>query len=66
MLLAGADTTTNVLARVLHLLADHPESQDKLREELRAAKELYGEEIPYDELVALPFFDAVCRESLRL
>lgn len=40
--------------------------QGKLRAELREAQEQYGREIPYDELSALPYLDAVCRETLRL
>ncbi|KAM5540027.1 hypothetical protein V8D89_006167 [Ganoderma adspersum] len=33
---------------------------------LREAQEQYGKAIPYDELCALPYLDAVCREMLRL
>ncbi len=40
--------------------------QGKLRAELHDAQEQYGAEIPYDELSALPYLDAVCRETLRL
>ena len=40
--------------------------QAKLRAELREAQDQYGKEIPYDELCALPYLDAVCRETLRL
>ena len=40
--------------------------QGKLCAELRDAQEQYGSEIPYDELCALPYLDAVCRETLRL
>ena len=63
---AGADTTSNALSRILHLLCQHQDVQDKLRAEIRAATEQYGAEIPYDELSALPYLDAVCRETLRL
>ncbi len=63
---AGADTTSNGLSRILHLLCEHPDVQDKLRAEIRAAIEQYSEEVPYDELCALPYLDAVCRETLRL
>ena len=66
MLLAGTDTTSNAIARILHVLAEHPEVQDKLREELLTACDYSGQEIPYDKLVELPFLDAVCRETLRL
>lgn len=55
------------MARLLHLLSNHPEVQDKLRQELTEAKrQKDGQEFSYDELVALPYLDAVCRETLRL
>jgi cytochrome P450 len=61
------DTTSNALSRSLHLLATYPEVQEKLRQEiLNALEENGGEDFSYDELVALPFLDAVCRETLRL
>ncbi|PIL26669.1 cytochrome P450 [Ganoderma sinense ZZ0214-1] len=63
---AGVDTTSNALSRVLDLLCQHQDVQDKLRVEVRAAIDQYGLEIPYDELSALPYLDAVCRETLRL
>ena len=64
--MAGVDTTCNALSRVLHLLCLHPDGQDKLRAELREAQEQYGRDIPYNELCALPYLDAICRETLRL
>ncbi|RDB25854.1 Docosahexaenoic acid omega-hydroxylase CYP4F3 [Hypsizygus marmoreus] len=63
---AAVDTTSNALSRILHLLATHPKAQETLRQELTKARKEHGPEIPYDELVALPFLDAVCRETLRL
>ncbi|KAI1790098.1 cytochrome P450 [Ganoderma leucocontextum] len=65
-ILAGVDTTSNALSRVLHLLCLSPDVQETLRTELREAQEQYGRDIPYDELCALPYLDAVCRETLRL
>ncbi|KAI1791311.1 cytochrome P450 [Ganoderma leucocontextum] len=64
--IAGVDTTSNALSRILDLLCQHQDVQDKLRAEIRAAIEQHGMEIPYDELLALPYLDAVCRETLRL
>jgi cytochrome P450 len=61
------DTTTNALSRSLQLLATHPEVQERLRQEiLDALEENGGQDLSYDELVSLPFLDAVCRETLRL
>ena len=65
-IMAGVDTTSNAMSRVLHLLAENPEIQEKLRSELVHARETYGEDIPFDDLMALPYLDAICRETLRL
>ena len=62
---AAMDTTSNVLAMTLHLLAKHPEAQAKLRQEIVDAKH-GGKDLGYDDLVSLPYLDAVCRETLRL
>ena len=58
------DTTSNAASRLLHLLATYPDVQTRLRNEIL---EVYsGEALPYDQLMELPFLDAVCRETLRL
>ena len=59
------DTTSGALARTLSILATHQDAQDRLRREIVEAKKLHGE-LGYDELVSLPYLDAVCRETLRL
>jgi len=64
LIFAAMDTTSNALSKILNLLAEHSEVQDKLRREIVEASQ--GGEIPYDDLVHLPYLDAVCRESLRL
>ena len=64
MTLAATDTTANSLSRVLHLLALHPEAQRRLREEIAEAG--HGAELPYDDLMQLPYLDSVVRETLRL
>lgn len=64
LVFAGTDTTSCALARTLQLLAKYPDVQDKLRTEILDAGE--GQDIPYDQLVELPYLDAVCRETLRL
>jgi len=63
--LAATETTSSALSRVLHLLTLHPEAQDKLRKEFRDACH-NNEELTHDDLVSLPFLEAVCRETLRL
>ncbi|KAF8809815.1 cytochrome P450 [Phlegmacium glaucopus] len=62
---AAMDTTSGALARTLHLLSTHLDAQSKLRQEIVDAKSRHGN-LGYDELVALPYLDAVCRETLRL
>ena len=67
MTLAGMDTTANSLARVLELLADHPDAQEKLCEVILGAVEAAGSNtVDYETLMALPYLDAVCRETLRV
>ncbi|KAI8972795.1 cytochrome P450 [Trametes punicea] len=62
---AAVDTTSSALSLILCLLAEHPDVQDKLRNEIRAARE--GDKgLEYDKLVSLSYLDAVCRETLRL
>ena len=58
------DTTSNALSRILHLLAQHPDVQEKLRQELLDAGAADG--LAYEELNRLPFLDSVCRETLRV
>lgn len=62
---AATDTTSSALSRMFHLLATHPEIQEKLREELITATEK-GEDLDYSSLDELPYLDAVCKETLRL
>lgn len=64
--MAGVDTTSNAMARVLDILAHNPEAQTRLRTEILEARETYGKEIPFDDVMRLPYLDAVCRETLRL
>ncbi len=60
------DTTSNAMSRTLHLLAEHPNVQEKLRREVIQARAAVGGDLDYDQLHALPYLDAVCRETLRL
>ncbi|KAF8159576.1 cytochrome P450 [Crassisporium funariophilum] len=62
---AATDTTSGALARILHVLANDTTAQDRLRREVVEARNQQGD-LPYDELVALPYLDAVIRETLRL
>lgn len=66
MTFAAMDTTSNALSSILHLLSMHPEVQERLRKEIRGARKDHGEDLDYDSLTALPYLEAVCRETLRL
>lgn len=64
LILGGMDTTSNSLSRILHLLAENPDVQDKLRAEIAEASG--GEDLAYDDIARLPYLEAVCRETMRL
>ncbi|KAJ7453352.1 cytochrome P450 [Mycena galericulata] len=59
---AATDTTSSALNRAVHLLALHPDVQEKLRAEIMQTKE----QLDHDELVGLPYLDGFIREILRL
>ncbi|KAH7928032.1 cytochrome P450 [Leucogyrophana mollusca] len=65
LVFAAMDTTSGALARTFMTLAHHPEAQEKLRQEVKQARAEKGD-LDYDDLVNLPYLDAVCRETLRL
>ena len=66
MVFAGMDTTSSAMSRLLWALSTHQEAQDRLRDEIRQAKENYGSRLNYDEIMGLPYLDAVVRETLRM
>ncbi|VDB84023.1 unnamed protein product [Peniophora sp. CBMAI 1063] len=66
--IAGTETTSTLICRILHLLSLNPTVQESLREELsRTFPRLAGGGEPdFDTLMALPLLEAVCKETLRL
>lgn len=67
LLFAATDTTSTALTLILECLAKNTQAQDKLRAEIIDAKRRHeGDDIPYDELMSLPYLDAVCSETLRV
>ena len=60
------DTTSNGMSRILHLLSENPDVQDKLGKEVTEAYANCGDDLDYETLNSLPYLDAVCRESLRV
>ncbi|KLO13021.1 cytochrome P450 [Schizopora paradoxa] len=63
---AAHETTTSSIARVLTLLSQHQDIQDKLREAVTSARKEAGGEFDYESLMTIPYLDAVCRETLRV
>ncbi|GMS94521.1 hypothetical protein PENTCL1PPCAC_16696, partial [Pristionchus entomophagus] len=63
-LLAGFDTTSNSLSYLTHFLANYPDVQRRLIEEVDSFL-LENERIELESLVDLKYMDAVIRESLR-
>lgn len=67
LLLAGHETTSTLLCWTLLMLARHPATQTKLREEMRQFVDESGREtLTYEDLAALPYLDAVIKETLRM
>ncbi|KAJ3572763.1 hypothetical protein NP233_g2876 [Leucocoprinus birnbaumii] len=64
---AAMDTSSSALSRIIYILGEHQEVQDRLRQELfEAKKNNNGKDLDYDQITTLPFLDAVIRETLRL
>ncbi|KAF8206528.1 cytochrome P450 [Mycena galopus ATCC 62051] len=59
------NSTSSALSRTLHVLAERPDAQEKLRQEIRLAQR-EGTDITYDQLNSMEYLDAICRETLRL
>lgn len=58
---AKADRSSNVMSFGLRLIAISPHIQTTLRTECLG----YGDSLPYEQMDALPYLDAVVREMLR-
>ena len=63
-IIAGHETTSSGMSKLLHVLALHPEEQRKLRDEIRLARAEH--DLDHDTITTLPYLDAVIRETLRL
>jgi cytochrome P450 len=63
-LLAGHETTALALSWTWHLLATHPQVEQKLHAELERV--LGGRAPIFSDLAALPYTDSVIKESMRL
>ena len=73
---AGFETTATAVTRLLTILAEKPNVQARLRTEIRNAKrkqllthkdDAWNDvELSYDDLMSLPYLDAIIRETLRV
>ncbi|KAH7323306.1 cytochrome P450 [Rhizoctonia solani] len=63
---AGHETTSTAVSRILDVLAQRPDIQVRLREELRQYFEANPDETHHDALLELPYLDGIVREALRL
>lgn len=63
---AGHDTTSSALSQILYCLAKNAGEQNKLREEIITSGIVDRDEVSYDELMTLPYLDAICKETLRV
>ena len=66
LLIAGYDTTGINLSYMAYELANHPEIQSRLQEEIDEAFEEAGDKFPdYNAIQSLPYLDMVLHETLR-
>jgi cytochrome P450 len=65
MLMAAHDTTSSTVTTMAMLLGQHPEWQDRLRDEMLGLG-LNGDALPYDRLNDLVLTEYVLKETLRL
>ncbi|KAI0249650.1 cytochrome P450 [Lactifluus subvellereus] len=67
LLLAGHDTTANTLTWFFWEMARHPESQERVREEIAAVYERTNKaELSVADLDSMPYTEAALKESMRL
>ncbi len=65
ILLAGEDTTANTLAWAVHYLADRPDLQELMHNEIQA--QLSGQaQLSYDQLDEFPITFAAVQEAMRM
>ena len=66
-LLAGYETTANLLTHAVYSLALHPEYQERLHKEiLSIGGTNISKQLEYEELQKMPFLEGVLYETLRL
>jgi cytochrome P450 len=63
---AGTETSSSVLTILMLLLGLHPDATKKLAQEQEEWRSRTGDAMTYEELIDLPYLDAVVKEALRL
>jgi cytochrome P450 len=66
LLLAGHDTSSTTLTRLLSVLHEHPEVVQQLRQEQAAVLARHGEQLTAAAIKDMEYADAVIRCGLRL
>lgn len=64
-MLAGHDTTANTVSWTLLELAQHPEMQQRLRQEIWDKQLALGREFEYRDLETMPYLQAVVKVLLH-
>jgi cytochrome P450 len=64
LFIAGHETTANALTFMLHLLANHPDIQQKVLDEILGIESQTGDVV--DQLQKMTYINAVINESMRL
>ncbi|KAK7043140.1 hypothetical protein VNI00_008494 [Paramarasmius palmivorus] len=66
IILAGHETSGNTLTWLFYELARNPADQERLVKEIQHTKEQKGDELSASDYDAMPFLNAVIKETLRL
>uniref|UniRef100_A0A1B6M5I4 Cytochrome P450 n=1 Tax=Graphocephala atropunctata TaxID=36148 RepID=A0A1B6M5I4_9HEMI len=64
--IAGYTTDTSVMSFCLYELANHPDIQDLLYQDIKEAVDKHGGDFTYESLQDMPYLDQVVNETLRL
>lgn len=66
IVIAGNETTALSLSYIVLLLAMYPDIQEKVVDELRSVFDTQDEEVKYEHIQKLPYFDRVIKEGMRI
>lgn len=65
-MVAGHETSANMLSWCPYIMVIRPDLQDRLRNEVRELIEKSTGEPKFSEIDALPFLESLIKESLRI